>query len=145
MLFLKLCLTHHSPPYAHASQWLLDILQKKAWMYWESRSSNITVGGLGWDMQYAFRGHLVVLINEHTSSDGEAFARGVSELGLGKLVGKRTWGGGIWLSSDNKLVDGGIASAPEVGTYNDKVREIFLHCLVSHQCCLLSSPLFLII
>ena len=83
------------------------------------------MGGLGWDMQYAFRGHLVVLINEHTSSDGEAFARGVSELGLGKLVGKRTWGGGIWLSSDNKLVDGGIASAPEVGTYNDKVRDFF--------------------
>ena len=99
-------------------------------MYWESRSSNITVGGLGWDMQYAFRGHLVVLINEHTSSDGEAFARGVSELGLGKLVGKRTWGGGIWLSSDNKLVDGGIASAPEVGTYNDKVSEIFSHCFI---------------
>lgn len=42
----------------------------------------------------------------------------MSELGLGKLVGTRTWGGGIWLSSDNKLVDGGIATAPEVGTYN---------------------------
>ena len=37
---------------------------------------------------------------------------------MGKLVGTRTWGGGIWLSSDNKLVDGGIATAPEYGTYN---------------------------
>jgi len=100
--------------------WLLDSLQKSAWMYWESRSTNITTGGDGWNMQFAFRGHLVVLINEHTSSDGEAFARGVSELGLGKLVGTRTWGGGIWLSSDNRLVDNGIASAPEIGTYNDK-------------------------
>jgi len=100
--------------------WLLDTLQRTAWMYWESRSSNITTGGLGWDMQFAFRGHLVVLINEHTASDGEGFSRGVSELGLGKLVGKRTWGGGIWLSSDNHLVDGGIATAPEIGTYNDK-------------------------
>ena len=26
----------------------------------------------------------------------------------------------IWLSSDNELVDGGIATAAEVGTYNDK-------------------------
>ena len=101
--------------------WLLDTLQRRAWMYWESRNSNITTGGLGWDNQFAFRGHLVVLINEHTSSDGEGFARGVSELGLGKLVGTRTWGGGIWLSSDNKLVDGGIASAPEVGTYNNNL------------------------
>ena len=49
------------------------------------------------------------------------FARGVSELGLGKIVGTRTWGGGIWLSSDNTLVDGGIATAPEYGTYNDKL------------------------
>jgi tricorn protease len=61
----------------------------------------------------------VVLIDEHTSSDGEGFARGVSELKLGKLIGKRTWGGGIWLSFDNSLVDGGIVSAPEIGVYND--------------------------
>jgi tricorn protease len=62
----------------------------------------------------------VVLLDENTSSDGEGFSRGVSELNLGKLVGKRTWGGGIWLSFDNRLVDGGIASAPEIGTYNNK-------------------------
>jgi len=99
--------------------WLLDVLQRKAWMFWQGRSSNITNGGLGWDQQFAFRGHLVVLVNEHTSSDGEAFARGVSELGLGVIIGKRTWGGGIWLSSDNTLVDGGIATAAEIGTYNN--------------------------
>ena len=98
--------------------WLLDVLQKRAWMYWQGRATNITNGGLGWDEQFAFRGHVVVLINEKTSSDGEGFSRGISELGLGKLVGTRTWGGGIWLSSDNHLVDGGIASAPEIGTYN---------------------------
>jgi tricorn protease len=100
--------------------WLLDVLQRQAWMYWQSRTMNITTGGLGWDEQFAFRGHIVVLIDEHTSSDGEGFSRGMSELRLGKLIGKRTWGGGIWLASDNHLVDGGIASAPEVGTYNDK-------------------------
>jgi len=101
--------------------WLLDVLQRKAWMYWQGRATNVTTGGLGWDEQFAFRGHLVILIDEKTSSDGEGFSRGVSELGLGKLVGTRTWGGGIWLSSDNKLVDGGIATAPEYGTYNAKL------------------------
>jgi len=99
--------------------WLLDVLQRRAWMYWQGRATNITTGGIGWDEQFAFRGHIVVLMNEHTSSDGEGFSRGMSELGLGKLVGTRTWGGGIWLSSDNKLVDGGIATAPEIGQYND--------------------------
>jgi len=96
----------------------LDTLQRKAWAYWQGRATNITTGGLGWDEQFAFRGHIVILIDEKTSSDGEGFSRGISELGLGKLVGTRTWGGGIWLSSDNTLVDGGIASAPEFGMYN---------------------------
>jgi len=100
--------------------WLLDALQRKAWGYWQGRATNVTNGGLGWDEQFSFRGHIVVLIDEKTSSDGEGFSRGMKALGLAKLVGTRTWGGGIWLSSDNHLVDGGIATAPEIGTYNNK-------------------------
>jgi tricorn protease len=100
--------------------WILDILQKKSWMYWSGRTGTTKNGDMDWDEQFAFRGHIVVLIDEHTASDGEGVARGMSELGLGKLIGTRTWGGGIWLSSDNHLVDGGIASAPEIGTFNDK-------------------------
>ena len=38
-------------------------------------------------------------------------------LGLGKVIGTRTWGGEIWLSSDNGLVDNGIATAAETGVY----------------------------
>jgi tricorn protease len=68
-------------------------------------------------MQFAFRAHLVVLVDAWTASDGEAMANGVRHLGLGKLMGVRTWGGGIWLSFDNRLVDGGFASAGESGTY----------------------------
>lgn len=82
---------------------------------------------------------MVVLIDESSSSDAEGFARGVKDLGLGRLIGTRTWGGkfsfypllcillfslltvvkgGIWLSSDNVLVDGGMATAPEYGTFD---------------------------
>jgi tricorn protease len=99
--------------------WVLDYLQRKPWMYWKSRAFNVTNGGLGWDEHFAFRGHVVVLLDERTSSDGEGVSRGIKELGLGRLIGTRTWGGGIWLASDNKLVDGGIATAPEIGTYNE--------------------------
>lgn len=41
--------------------WLLNILQRRAWTYWESRATNITTGGEGWDEMFAFRGHLVSL------------------------------------------------------------------------------------
>ncbi|MCH1502380.1 MAG: S41 family peptidase, partial [Verrucomicrobiales bacterium] len=70
-----------------------------------------------WNMQYAFRGHLVVLCDADTASDGEAFADGFRRLGLGKVIGTRTWGGEIWLSSRNRLSDNGLARAPSSGVY----------------------------
>ena len=51
------------------------------------------------------------------SSDGEAFADGFRRLGLGPVIGARTWGGEIWLSSANTLSDGGVARAPMSGVY----------------------------
>ncbi|HEY9421683.1 MAG TPA: S41 family peptidase, partial [Thermoanaerobaculia bacterium] len=92
--------------------WLLSKLLRKAWFWWQPR-----VGDPYPNMQYAFRGHLVVLVNEGTASDGEAFAEGVRRLGLGKVIGTRTWGGEIWLTGSNVLVDNGIATAAEFGVF----------------------------
>jgi len=92
--------------------WILEKLLRKAWFYWKPR-----VGKPFWNMQYAFRGHMVVITDEFTASDGEAFTEGFRRLGLGKVIGTRTWGGEIWLSFDNRLVDKGIASAAEMGVY----------------------------
>jgi tricorn protease len=92
--------------------WILEKLLRKAWFYWQGR-----VGKPTWNMQYAFRGHMVVLCDERTASDGEAFAEGFRRLGLGKVIGMRTWGGEIWLSSSNYLVDRGIATAAETGVF----------------------------
>ena len=52
-----------------------------------------------------------------SGSDGEAILEGFRRLGMGKVIGVRTWGGEIWLSFDNFLVDNGIASAVEYGVY----------------------------
>jgi tricorn protease len=92
--------------------WILEKLMRKAWMYWQPR-----IGSPSWNMQWAFRGHIVVLCDENTASDGEAFAEGFRRLGLGKVIGTRTWGGEIWLSSSNVLQDHGIATAAETGVY----------------------------
>ncbi|HKG95889.1 MAG TPA: S41 family peptidase [Gemmatimonadaceae bacterium] len=92
--------------------WILEKLMRKAFIYWQPR-----VGEPYWNMQYAFRGHVVVLTDEFTASDGELFAEGFRRLGLGKVIGSRTWGGEIWLSSSNFLVDRGIATAAEFGVY----------------------------
>ncbi|HXY37692.1 MAG TPA: S41 family peptidase [Planctomycetaceae bacterium] len=91
---------------------ILEKLMRKAWFYWQARTRVPT-----WNMQYAFRGHLVVLCDERTASDGEAFTEGFRRLGLGKAIGTRTWGGEIWLSAQNTLADGGVATAAENGVY----------------------------
>jgi tricorn protease len=92
--------------------WILEKLLRKAWFYWQPR-----IGNPIWNMQFAFRGHVVVLCNEWTASDGEAFAEGFRRLGLGKVIGTRTWGGEIWLSGSNFMVDRGVATAAETGVY----------------------------
>lgn len=92
--------------------WLLGKLLRKAWFYFQPR-----VGNPSWNMQYAFRGHIVVLCDQQTASDGEAFTEGFKRLGLGKVIGMRTWGGEVWLSFSNTQADNGIASAAELGVY----------------------------
>lgn len=92
--------------------WILSKLLRKAWFYWQPRT-----GEPYWNMHYAFRGHMVVLCDERTASDGEAFSEGFKRLGLGKVIGTRTWGGEVWLSAQRWLVDSGMASAAETGVY----------------------------
>lgn len=94
--------------------WIVGRLLRKAWFYWNQRSGRANM----WNMQYAFRGHVVILCNEWTASDGEAFSEAARRLKLGTVIGTRTWGGEIWLSMSNNLVDKGIASAAEFGVFD---------------------------
>jgi tricorn protease len=91
---------------------LLEKLMREAWMYFKGRNGQPT-----WNMQYAFRGHMVVLIDQNTASDGEVFADGFRRLGLGEVIGMRSWGGEIWLSNNTLATDGGLARTPQTGVY----------------------------
>jgi tricorn protease len=93
---------------------ILEKLLRRAWFYWKGR-----VGVPYANMPYAPRGHLVALCDQKTASDGEAVIEGFRRLGLGKIIGMRTWGGEIWLNSSNRLSDGGLARAPMTGVYAD--------------------------
>jgi tricorn protease len=58
-------------------------------------------------------GPIVALTNEHAGSDGDIFSHSFKLMGLGKLIGKRTWGGVIGIWPRNWLVDGTITTQPE--------------------------------
>ncbi|MCL6257630.1 S41 family peptidase [Aquiflexum sp. TKW24L] len=94
---------------------ILEKLMREVFFYWKSRT-----GEPYYNMPYAFRGHLVLLVDEFTASDGEAFAEGFRRLDLGKSIGARTWGGEVWLSGVNTLTDNGVARAPMNGVYGEE-------------------------
>jgi tricorn protease len=88
--------------------WIIEKLLRRAWAFWTAPGNPPD-----FNMQQTFRGHLAVLIDERTYSDGETFAAGIKALNLAPLIGQRTAGAGIWLSGRNPLIDGGMARIAE--------------------------------
>jgi tricorn protease len=66
----------------------------------------------------AFTGPMVALIDEFSASDGDIFPYRFKTLGLGKLIGKRTWGGVIGIRESLPLMDGGQLFKPEFAPYS---------------------------
>ena len=56
---------------------------------------------------------MVMLIDQHAGSDGDIFPTAFKALGLGPLVGTRTWGGVIGIRGDKPFVDMGLSTQPE--------------------------------
>ncbi|MBB5208648.1 S41 family peptidase [Chiayiivirga flava] len=92
--------------------WIIEKLLRRAWAFW-SRPDGLPYS----NMQQTFRGHLVVLTDALTYSDGETFAAGVQALKIAPLIGTRTAGAGVWLSDGNALVDRGRARVAEYPQY----------------------------
>jgi tricorn protease len=68
------------------------------------------------DMPYpdeAVYGPMVALTNELAGSDGDIFCHSFKLMKLGKLIGRRTWGGVIGIWPRNWLVDGTLTTQPE--------------------------------
>lgn len=72
----------------------------------------------------AFDGKLVLLADRYSSSDGDLFAYFFKQLGLGPVIGTRTWGGIIG-GHTLELVDGGqVSSADNAVTNLEGVPEV---------------------
>jgi tricorn protease len=97
--------------------WIIEKLLRQRWAYWQKPGESA-----GWNMQQSFRGHLVVLADQLTYSDGETFTAGIRALGLGPVLGMRTAGAGVWLSDRNALIDGGGARVPEYPQFDTQGR-----------------------
>jgi tricorn protease len=67
--------------------------------------------------QGAIFGPKVMLINEFAGSGGDAMPNYFRRAGVGKLIGKRTWGGLVGRAGAPQLMDGGFVSSPSSGVW----------------------------
>ena len=75
------------------------------------------------DPPQTFVGPMVTLTNEFSASDGDIFPYRFKTLGLGKLIGKRTWGGVIGIRESLPLADGGQFFKPEFAPFSNDGKQ----------------------
>jgi tricorn protease len=95
---------------------IIDILDEKLSGFFNMRNSEYP-----WSRQQDwFLGPKALLINEFNVSCGEEFPHRWRDLGLGPIIGRRTYGGEVGSSPGWGLVDGGVVSVPNYGMYTLK-------------------------
>jgi len=95
--------------------YIIDYLRRPLLNYFTTREGeNFTtpVGGIF--------GPKAMLVNEYSSSGGDALPYYFRETGLGPLIGKRSWGGLVGIYGEPLLMDGARVTAPRVAFFNPK-------------------------
>ncbi|HEY3044498.1 MAG TPA: PDZ domain-containing protein, partial [Vicinamibacterales bacterium] len=80
-------------------------------------------GGDEVEPQGAIFGPKIMLINEFAGSGGDAMPWYFRRAGVGKLIGKRTWGGLVGRAGSPTLMDGGFVSAPSSGVWDPEESQ----------------------
>jgi tricorn protease len=86
---------------------MIALLSRPLLHYWVARGSEPTTTPV-----FVNTGPKACLINGSAGSGGDAFPYYFRKLGLGPLIGTKTWGGLIGLRASPKLADGGSLSTP---------------------------------
>ncbi|MFO0969165.1 MAG: PDZ domain-containing protein [Gemmataceae bacterium] len=68
-------------------------------------------------------GPKVCLMNEFSASDGDLFPYRFRHYKLGKLIGKRSWGGVVGIRGSLPFLDGGTLNKPEFASYSVDGKE----------------------
>ncbi len=87
------------------SQQILERFRRPLLAYGRARG-----GAIGTYPYRVLNGPFVVLTNEFAGSDGDIFPQAVQLEGLAPVIGMRSWGGVVGISSLRPLVDGGLVT-----------------------------------
>lgn len=103
----------------NVSPMILERLAREPYRLTMSRGSSL-IGTVPDAVQV---GPKVCLINKYSASDGDLFPWGFRALGLGKLIGTRTWGGIIGISGSLPFMDGTDIRVPFFTSYDPKTGD----------------------
>ncbi|MGB0513743.1 MAG: S41 family peptidase, partial [Wenzhouxiangellaceae bacterium] len=90
-----------------AANYITEVLSRRHLSTWKDRDGmtyNTPAGAL--------HGPKVMLIDQDAGSGGDYLPYSFRHLGIGELIGTRTWGGLIGISANPQLVDGGFMTVP---------------------------------
>ena len=97
----------------------IEMLNRPVLNYWGVRD------GADWKWPpVSHQGPKAMLINGWSGSGGDCFPYYFHKMGLGPLIGTRTWGGLIGITGAPTLVDGGAITVPTFGIYDPKSEWI---------------------
>ena len=90
-----------------AANYITDVLGRFYLSGWKDRESIVfnTPGG-------GIYGPKIMMIDQDAGSGGDFLPYSFRAMGLGPLLGKRTWGGLIGIFANPPLVDGGVVTVP---------------------------------
>jgi tricorn protease len=97
----------------NVSPMLIERLRREASMILIARNSTPRV-----DPVAMVFGPTTCLLNEFSASDGDLFPYRFKQHRLGKLIGKRSWGGVVGIRGTLPLLDGGYLMRPEFSRYD---------------------------
>ena len=90
-----------------AANYVLEVLNRKYLSGWKDRDALVFNTPAA-----AIYGPKAMLIDQDAGSGGDFLPYGFKRLGLGKLIGTRTWGGLIGIAANPALIDGGFLTVP---------------------------------
>ena len=90
-----------------AANYITDVLGRRHLSGWKDRDGQVFNTPAG-----AMHGPKIMMIDQDAGSGGDFLPYSFRHLGIGKLIGTRTWGGLIGIFANPRLMDGGIVSVP---------------------------------
>lgn len=103
----------------NVSPMILERLAREAYRVTMSRGSD----RIGTVPNATLTGPKVCLINKYSASDGDLFPWGFRAIGLGELIGTRTWGGIVGISGSLPFMDGSDMRVPFFTSFDPKTGD----------------------